>query len=166
MEWKDLYLDKDVEGYLIFKTLSKQKVMENIAYLYKGNLAIEEKDFIKLKNGLALKIDGERCLDYIELYKQIMRVSNISMEPMNKIMKVRSSMSEAYRTRLDAAIIGTTRWAQPFLIKMNIRKQSLVLDILFANGSSYYENHGEIFGLNEQDLYQKLIKKYNMEERI
>lgn len=95
-----------------------------------------------------------------------MRVSNISMEPMNKIMKVRSSMSEAYRTRLDAAIIGTTRWAQSFLIKMNIRKQSLVLDILFANGSSYYENHGEIFGLNEQDLYQKLIKKYNMEERI
>lgn len=66
---------------------------------------------------------------------------------------------------LDAAIIGTTRWAQPFLIKMNIRKQSLVLDILFANGSSYYENHGEIFGLRTRFI-SEINKKYNMEERI
>lgn len=166
MEWKDIYLDKNITGYLILRTLSKQKVMNTIEYSYKGHLHIEEKDIIKVGECLALQIhDNDHFADYIDLYKQILRISSQSLEPLENIMKIRNTMIEAYRTRLDAAIIGTTQWSQSFLIKMNIRHAHIVMDIYFQNGKSYYEDDGEIFVLDETNLYDKIVRMYKMEDK-
>ena len=40
----DLYLDNQVEGYLVFKTLAKQKVIEMTDYQYHKKLKISKED--------------------------------------------------------------------------------------------------------------------------
>lgn len=166
MEWKDIYLDKNVSGYLVLKTLSKQKVMDAINYSYKGHLNVKEDDIIKLGECLVLQIhEDDHFIDYIDLYKQMLRMSTHSLEPLQNIMRIRHTMIEAYRTRLDAAIIGTTEWSQPFVMKMNIRHCQPVMDIYFQNGKSYYETDNEINVLDETNLYDKTVKKYKMEDK-
>ncbi|WP_028041812.1 hypothetical protein [Candidatus Stoquefichus massiliensis] len=164
MEWKDIYLDKEVDACIVIKTLSKQKIMDSIHYLYKGNLVIEETDLLMYKNCLVIKIEPQRFLDYVDLYKQIMRISG-HRESLQTIMKIRNTMVDAYRTRLDAVMIGTTQWSESFLLKMNIRNCQSVLDIYFENGNSYYEDAADIVRIDENNLYAKVIKKYSMEEK-
>ncbi|WP_418553719.1 hypothetical protein [Longibaculum muris] len=52
MNLYDLYLDNDVKGYIVFKTLSRKRIMEIINHYYDGELIITSESFQKKENVL------------------------------------------------------------------------------------------------------------------
>ena len=50
----DLYLDNNVEGYIVFKTLSRKRIMEIINHYYDEKLIITSESFQKRGECLTL----------------------------------------------------------------------------------------------------------------
>lgn len=161
----DLYLDKDISGYIVFKTLSKRKVIEMIQYRYKGSMKIQESDLYQLGECLVVEIKDYVFLDYVELYCAIMGNTGY---PYNIVKNdvfdftVKTVLTQSTTARLETVIIGRTITCQDFIMKFNIRKQQFVLDIYFQNGNCYYYFNHEVYAIDEENLYQKYIKKYKL----
>lgn len=160
----DLYLDEGVNGYLVFKTLSKQKVIDMFEYRYRGDLNITKDDLIESSDSLLIKIDDTRSEDYIDLYCQMMLVKyNDHYQKNDPIFNASlySSITHTLEMKIQAAIVGTSQNNQPFLMKTNVRNQKIVLDIYFENGQSYDYDGKEVFQCDENE-YDKYIKKYKI----
>lgn len=161
----DLYLDQDVSGYIVFKTLSKKKVMEIIQHRYKGPIDIQESDLYQLGDCLVLQIKDYEFKEYLQLYRRIMLMSDISSRIENEMFNLsfNVSFSQMLYVRIDVAIIGKTKLCQPFIIRSYVRDGNQGLDIYFERGESYFYVNQDIYRI-EENLYQKYIKKYNIHE--
>lgn len=167
MNLKDIYLDKYVRGYIVFKTLSKRKVMDTINHLYHGDLMINESSFFQFHNCLLIKIEDQKFDDYLDLYKSLKQIGHCSTrENMFSLMgkTINMKVTDINQPQLDIIMIGMTQWSQSFILKMNIRHQNLVVDIYFDYGKSYYYENDEIFEIENQNQFYKYIKKYNLED--
>lgn len=161
----DLYLDKNVSGYIVFKTLSKRKVIEMIHHRYKGTMKIEESDLYQLGECLVIEIKDYEFLDYVEFYNTMMCNTSypyhiVKNDMFDTVMNTAFLQSTAIR--LESVIIGSTMLCQNFIMKFNIRKQQFVLDIYFQNGNCYYYCNHEVYAIDDENLYQKYIKKYKI----
>lgn len=158
----DLYLDNNVTGCIVFKTLSKQKIQDTIQYLYYGKLKINNENL--QQNGRCLFIplnqNFEEILNILATNTTDSQITNhtfhASIRPPVEVFK--------YYTRIPMILFGTTQTFQTFIIISNIRDSQTVLDFHFQNGQSFYYKKNHVYKLEEKNLFSKYYKKFDLDQ--
>ncbi|UTY37819.1 hypothetical protein NMU03_08750 [Allocoprobacillus halotolerans] len=160
MTLDELYLDNQVTGYIVFKSLSKQKILELSQYLYKGKLPINEDELQKKGSCLAMPFhhNFEDIFHILAMYTNDVKTTNHNF---HASLRIPVEMSYRY-TRIPTILFGTTQTSKSFIIVSNIRDSQTVLDIYFQDGQSYYCIKNEVYELNEKNLFSKYYKKFDL----
>ena len=160
----DLYLDNDVEGYIVFKTLSRKRIMEIINHYYDEKLIITSESFQKRGECLTLSID-RYFYDYLELYFQIVKNKKETTIHNDLFhLSMTSPLEQMVHNQVPTILFGTTKLFQSFIMISNIRHNQIVLDIHFQNGQSYYYVENQFYKLKEKNQFSKLYKKFDLDK--
>lgn len=162
----DLYIDDSVSGCIVFKTLSKRKVIDFWNYYIGGELSINQDELVQIGDCLTLSTK-DRFMDYLLLYIRMM-TSQLDYKVENELFHLSFQLPIqpfVFKGRIPLIFFGTTKNFQSFIIKMNIRNSLPAYDIYFDNGSSYTYLKGEVIPLQEKNQFRKLYKKYNLDKK-
>ena len=108
----DLYLDNDVEGYIVFKTLSRKRIMEIINHYYDEKLIITSESFQKRGECLTLSID-RYFYDYLELYFQIVKNKKETTIHNDLFhLSMTSPLEQMVHNQVPTILFGTTKLFQ------------------------------------------------------
>ena len=115
----DLYLDNDVEGYIVFKTLSRKRIMEIINHYYDEKLIITSESFQKRGECLTLSID-RYFYDYLELYFQIVKNKKETTIHNDLFhLSMTSPLEQMVHNQVPTILFGTTKLFQSFIMISN-----------------------------------------------
>ena len=124
----DLYLDNQVEGYLVFKTLAKQKVIEMTDYQYHRKLKISKEDLQPKGSCLSFPLQNN-FEDVIHILESHTGDSKIMNPTFHTSVRRPVEMFHLY-TRIPMILFGTTQTNQSFIMRDNIRNsQTIILEI-------------------------------------
>ena len=159
----DLYLDNQVEGYLVFKTLAKQKVIEMTDYQYHKKLIISKEDLQPKGSCLSFPLQNN-FEDVIHILESHTGDSKIMNPTFHTSVRRPVEMFHLY-TRTPMILFGTTQTNQSFIMRDNIRNSQTVLDIYFQNGESYYYMDNQVYELKEKNLFSKYYKDFDLNKQ-
>lgn len=159
----DLYLDNQVEGYLVFKTLAKQKVIEMTDYQYHKKLKISKDDLQPKGSCLSFPLQNN-FEDVIHILESHTGDSKIMNPTFHTSVRRPVEMFHLY-TRIPMILFGTTQTNQSFIMRDNIRNSQTVLDIYFQNGESYYYMDNQVYELKEKNLFSKYYKDFDLNKQ-
>lgn len=161
----DLYIDNSVKGCIVFKTLSKRKVMDFWQYYIGNMLSIDQDELIQF--GDCLGLSTKDCfLDYLSFYMKMMANKfDYTVENEMFHLSLQSPIDTLLSNHIPTILFGTTKNFQSFIIKSNIRDLYPAFDIYFDNGHSYTYVKGEVISLKEENKFRKLYKKYCLDKK-